>query len=160
MKKILAMLFALGFCALVLRAQTDDPTQFPKEFRKWATVKTVLVGPQSPAFASEAGIHHIYANKKALEGYETGRFPDGSVIVYELLDTKEAGGDTIEAARRRIDVMAKESEMYRTTGGWGFRTFPGGNPDSAKLTSERQAFCFGCHGKRKDHDSVFSEFRK
>src|SRR4051812_5848315 len=99
-----AAVFAGSFS---LWAQLDDPALFPKEFRKWAHVKSVLVGPQSAAFATEAGIHHIYANEKALEGYETGKFPDGSAIVYDLLETKETAGNTIEGPTRRIDVMVK-----------------------------------------------------
>jgi len=138
----------------------DGTVPFPKEFRKWAHVKSVLVGPQSSAFATEGGIHHIYANDKALEGYETGKFPDGSVIVYDLLETKEMAGNTIEGPTRRVDVMVKQRELYRTTGGWEFMSFPGGNPTDGKLTAERQATCSACHSNRKDHDFVLSEFRK
>jgi hypothetical protein len=120
----------------------------------------VLVGPQSAAFATEGGIHHIYANEKAVEGYETGKFPDGSVIVYDLLETREVAGNTIEGPTRRVDVMVKQSQLYRATTGWEFMSFPGGNPADGKLTVERQETCAACHAKRNDHDSVFSEFRK
>jgi len=154
---VVTVISAAGFS---LWAQHDDIAPFPKEFRKWAHVKSVLVGPQSAAFATEGGIHHIYANDKALEGYESGKFPDGSVIVYDLLETKEIAGNTVEGSTRRVDVMVKQSELYRTTGGWEFMSFPGGNPDSANLTAERQAGCAGCHANRKDHGFVFSEFRK
>jgi len=143
-----------------LWAQVDDTVPFPKEFRKWAHVKSVLVGPQSNSFATEGGIHHIYANAKALEGYDTGKFPDGSVIVYDLLETKEMGGNTIEGATRRIDVIVKQSERYRATGGWEFMSFPKGDPTGGKITVERKAACFACHSRRKDHDFVFSEFRR
>ena len=149
--------FAFG---LSLSAQLDDAARFPAEFRNWAHVKSVLVGPQSAAFATEGGIHHIYANKEALEGYRSGRFPDGSVIVYDLLETREISGNTTEGPTRRIDVMEKQSEVYRATGGWRFMSFPGGNPASGTLTAERQAACAACHASRKEHDSVFSEFRK
>src|SRR5499427_3299009 len=91
-----------------LWAQFDDTSPFPKEFRKWAHVKSVLVGPQSPAFATEGGIHHIYANQKALQGYDSGKFPDGSVIVYDLLETAEIAGNTLEGPTRRVDVMVKQ----------------------------------------------------
>lgn len=141
-------------------AQVDDTVPFPKEFRKWAHVKSVLVGPQSAAFATEGGIHHIYANDKALQGYETGKFPDGSVIVYDLLETKEIAGNTIEGQTRRIDVMVKQGERYPTTGGWEFMSFPQGDPANGHLSAERKATCSACHAHRKDHDSVFSEFRK
>lgn len=162
MKKSLILLLAaaVSYGGLFLRAQLDDAAPFPKEFRKWAHVKSVMVGPQSAAFATEGGIHHIYANEKALEGYETGKFPDGSTIVYDLLETKEVAGNTIEGPTRRIDVMVKESERFRATGGWRFMSFPGGNPADGKLSAERQAACAACHAKRNEHDSVFSEFRK
>jgi hypothetical protein len=78
-----------------------------------------LVGPQSAAFATEGGIHHIYANEKAFEGYGTGKFPDGSGIVYVLLETKELPGNTLvclEGPTRRVDVMVKHSERYRDRG--------------------------------------------
>jgi hypothetical protein len=160
--KCMLILLVTSVCAgtLSLRAQTDDTAPFPKEFRRWAHVKSVLVGPQSAAFATEGGFHHIYANEKALQGYDTGKFPEGSVVVYDLLETKEIAGNTIEGPTRRIDVMVKHSERYGATGGWEFMSFPGGNPTDGKLTAERQAACFACHANRKDHDFVFSEFRK
>ena len=162
MKKTMLILLAtaVSACGVSLWSQLDDTAVFPKEFRKWAHVKSVLVGPQSTAFATEGGIHHIYANEKALEGYDTGKFPEDSVIVYDLLETKEIAGNTIEGPTRRVDVMVKQSELYRTTGGWKFMSFPGGNPTEGKLTAERQATCSACHANRKDHDFVFSEFRK
>ncbi len=162
MKKNMVLLLATAISAggFSLWAQLDDTAPFPKEFRKWAHVKSVLVGSQSAAFATEGGIHHIYANEKALEGYKTGKFPDGSVIVYDLLETKEIAGNTIEGPTCRVDVMVRQSELYRTTGGWEFMSFPGGNPTDGKLTAGRQAACASCHANRKDHDFVFSEFRK
>src|SRR5215469_3155103 len=145
---------------LALSAQVDETPSFPKEFRKWAHVKSVLVGPQSAAFATEGGIHHIYANDKAVEGYDSGKFPDGSIIVYDLLETKEVAGNTIEGQTRRVDVMIKQSDRYASTGGWEFMSFSGNDQTNGKLTAARQATCAGCHAHRKDHDSVFSEFRK
>jgi len=155
MSIILLLAAAVSACGFSLVAQLDEPAQFPKEFRTWAHVKSVLVGPKSAAFTTEGGIHHIYANEKALEGYKTGKFPDGS----DLLETKEADGNTMEASTRRIDVMVKQSELYKTTGGWEYMSFPGGNPADGKLSAERQASCATCHANRKDHDSVYSEFR-
>jgi hypothetical protein len=56
--------------------------------------------------------------------------------------------------------MVKQAEPYRTTGGWGYMSFPGGNPTDGKLTAERKAACAACHANQKDHDFAFSEFRK
>jgi len=159
-KKTMLMLFAVLAGSLSLWAQLDETASFPKNFRRWAHVKSVLVGPQSAAFATEAGIHHIYANERALEGYDTGKFPDGSVIVYDLLEIKETAGNTTEGATRRVDVMVKHSESYPSPGGWEFMSFAGSDQTHGKLTAERQAGCSACHAQRKEHDFVFSEFRK
>jgi len=160
-KKLMLMLVtAAVFVASFSVWALDDAGLFPKDFRRWAHVKSVVVVPQSAFFATEGGIHHIYANDKALEGYETGKFPEGSVIVYDLLETKDVAGNTVEGATRRIDVMVKQRNDHAATGGWEFMSFPGGDPASGKLTAERQATCSACHSKRKEHDSVFSEFRK
>src|SRR4029450_14092813 len=93
--------------AVAARARQDASIPFPAGYRTWAHVKSVVVGPTSAAFATEGGIHHIYANQQALEGYRTGKFPDGSVIVYDLLETKEVNGNVLEAAPRRLDVMSR-----------------------------------------------------
>ena len=147
-------------CSARTLARSDDPIRFPAEFREWAHVKSVLVGPEAPSFPTEGGIHHIYANPKALDGYRTGRFPDGSVVVYNLLETTAANGLTLEGPARRVDVMVKDSQRYRETGGWGFARFKGDNRQDGALGPEAQRSCFACHDKRKDHDAVFSEFRK
>src|SRR6266550_3506279 len=140
---------AVSACGVSLWAQLDDIAPFPKEFRRWAHVKSVLVGRQSAAFATEGGIHHIYANDKALEGYDSGKFPDGSVIVYDLLETKEVAGNTIEGQTRRVDVMVKKNDRYASTGGWEFMSFSGDDQTNGKLTVARQATCAGCHSHRK-----------
>ena len=146
--------------ALTSAAQAADAIPFPKDFREWAHVKSVLVGPKSTAFATEGGIHHIYANDKALEGYRTGKFPDGSIVVYDLLDIKEVDGNTIEGQDRRIDVMAKDSTRHDQTGGWDFARFWGDKRTDGTLAPDAKAACFKCHDKRKDHDFVFSAFRE
>jgi hypothetical protein len=56
---VLLLATAISVGGSSLSAQLDDVAPFPKEFRKWAHVKSVLVGPQSAAFATEGGIHHI-----------------------------------------------------------------------------------------------------
>jgi hypothetical protein len=141
-------------------ARSDDPIAFPTEYREWAHVKSVLVGPEAKSFPTEGGIHHIYANQKAVEGYRTGKFPDGSVVVYNLLEIKTTDGLTLEGPARRLDVMVKDSQRYRDTGGWGFARFKGEDRMDGTLTAEAQRSCFACHDKRKDRDAVFSEFRK
>src|SRR4051812_19989612 len=75
------------------QAQADlAAVQYPAGYRQWTHVKSTLIGPQHPRFASNGGLHHFYANEKALEGYRTGNFLDGAVLVDDLLEIQDAGG--------------------------------------------------------------------
>jgi hypothetical protein len=158
----LIVLFLVGILiwASSLRAEPNNTVTFPLEYRKWAHVKSGLIGPQSPLYKSYGGLHHIYANEKAIEGYRTGQFQDGSVIVFDVLETQETAGTTAEGARRFIDVMAKDSQRFAETGGWGFEKFRGENQTQGVLTPEAKTACFACHAKQKDNGFVFSKFRK
>lgn len=150
----------IGTWNLSLWAKPNDAVPYPAGYRQWAHVSSALIGPQSPAFENSGGIHHIYANEKAMEGYRTGRFPDGSVLVADFLETRESAGVTTEGSRRRIDVMVKESKRYAETGGWGFEQFRGDSQTDRMVTAQIATKCFACHAQQKEHDSVFSRFRK
>src|SRR5262249_29794487 len=69
---------------------------FPSNHREWTHVKTMFVGPQSKNFERRGGFHHYYANREAVEGYRTHKFPDGAVIVDEGVYTREEGGAMLE----------------------------------------------------------------
>jgi hypothetical protein len=146
----------LAGASVTITAASDD-VPFPASFRTWAHVKTVLVGPASAA-KTELGFHHIYANEQALAGYRTGTFPDGSVIVYELLGTTEKDGAILEGAEKRVDVMVKDARRFAASAGWAFGSFPGG-ARTGSLAADRQAGCLTCHTKRKEHDYVQSDWR-
>jgi Cytochrome P460 len=145
---------------LSLWASTNDEVPYPVGYRMWTHVKTALIGTQSPAFESFGGLHHIYANEKAMEGYRTGRFPDGSVLVFELLETRENTGVTTEGPRKRVGVMVKNSKQYAETGGWGYESFQGDSQTERRLNAQSRMACYKCHEPQKDRDYVFSEFRK
>jgi hypothetical protein len=158
--RILAVVAVMTFLFASQRAGPSDEVPYPVGYRMWTHVRTVLIGQQSPAFESFGGLHHIYANEKAMEGYRAGRFPDGSVLVFELLETRESAGVTAEGPRRRVGVMVKESKLYAGTGGWGFESFNGSSQTERRLNAEGRVACFKCHEPQKDRDFVFSEFRK
>jgi hypothetical protein len=122
MKKQCLVAAALFLCALQATAEQDAKIPYPTGFREWAHVKSTIVGPTNPSFATNGGLHHFYANAKALEGYRSGSFPDGSILIDDLLEAKEgAAGVTAEGARRRLAVMVKDSARFADTGGWDSR---------------------------------------
>lgn len=159
------MLIALASACLLAPALSGMPAgqvAYPQGYRQWVHIRSALIGAANPAFATSGGIHHIYANEKAMEGYRTGKFPDGSILVADFLETREnpaQPGITTEGARRRIDVMMKDSKQYAETGGWGFEQFKGDSQTERLVTAEGAAKCFACHSTQKGTDAVFSKFR-
>jgi hypothetical protein len=135
------------------------PAPFPAEYRNWAVTRSLVLGPEHKSFATNGGFHHYYANEKAMEGFRTGQFPDGSVVVDERLEARQEAGATFEGPRNSVAVMEKNATRYQSTGGWGFDIFVGEDRTQGASASVRAA-CFSCHSKRKDHDFLFSEFRK
>lgn len=158
------LLLAGGLAASMwMLAEDKADVPYPSGFREWQHVKSIVVGPEHSSFVNRGGIHHTYANDKALQGYRTGKFPDGAVIVDEGVSTKDgegqAKGITLEAGRRSVEVMVKNDHLYKETGGWGFQAFAG-DERTAKLDVSGQARCHSCHSKAKDRDYVFSSVRK
>jgi hypothetical protein len=158
-KRIAIILWAaISFAAFSVTQSASESVAYPTGFRSWVHVKTGLVGKDSPKFKNYIGIHHIYANPKAMEGYEKGKFPDGSVIVVDVLEAPETNSITSEGPRKFIDVMRKDSKKYAKTAGWGFEKFKGDSTTERLLTEEKAISCSTCHASQKDH--VFSDFRK
>jgi hypothetical protein len=131
---------------------------YPQGYRHWTHVKTMQLKPGHPLYEAFGGIHHIYANKRAIEGYRSGKFADGSVLVFDLLEAKDDGTAVTEAARKVVAVMHKDSAKYKDTGGWGFEAFKGGNR-TERVVRDAGIECFQCHTSQRAHDFVFSRFK-
>lgn len=116
-----ALALALGLLGAreVARATDSNDVRFPRGYREWKHVKSALVGPQSPFYETGGGLHHVYANDEAMKEFRSGSFPDGSVLVFELLATIEKAGVTSEGARHRVDVMLKDRGLYPASGAVG-----------------------------------------
>jgi hypothetical protein len=142
-----------------IQSEPNATVPYPSDYRKWVHVKSTLITSNHRSFATNGGLHHFYANEKALQGYQTGKFADGSVLVDDALDMNDKDGVMSEGSRRRVAVMVKDATRYAETGGWGFEIFPG-DKTTGSLTAQAKGTCFACHGKQKDRDSVFSEFRR
>jgi hypothetical protein len=139
-----------------------DRIPFPSGYRDWTHVKSGLIdAPAHPAFARYGGIHHIYANPKAMIGYRTGNFPDGAILVYDLHTLVPLPDGSIDQGERRhLDVMVKDSDRFAATHGWGYEEFMANAPQVPALTPEARAGCAACHAARRAHGDVFSEYRE
>ena len=153
-----SVLLALAVLALTA-LHSDEGVHYPDGFRQWVHVGTGVILPgTNPQLKSEEGMHHVFANSKAAEAYAGGDFPDGSVIVYELRETQQSNGVITEGARRRVDVMIKDSSGNKSTGGWRFERFFG-DQQTEDAIHDSGASCFSCHSKADKHGFVFSQIR-
>jgi hypothetical protein len=101
-------------------------------------------------------MHHIFANQKAVDGYSSGNFADGSIIVYELREARQQNGILFEGDRRRVDVMIRDSVRYKNTGGWRFERFMG-NDQTEGVVHDSGESCFKCHTNAITHGFVISQ---
>ncbi len=154
-----AVAFLTALSAAQRWAEPDYSVDYPQGYRQWTHVMSTVIGPQSPAHAKSGGLHNFYANEKAVEGYRSGKFPDGSVLIDERNTAVDDAGVTRGGDFVGIAVMVKDSQRYAETGGWGFEVFQSGNQAAGVLNAQRRMACFTCHQQRQDHDLVFSELR-
>lgn len=147
--------FALSSAAV---AADPPPVPYPDGFREWTHVKSMVINSGHPLYESFGGIHHLYANNRAMAGYRSGTFPNGAVIVFDLLDVTDADNAVTEGPRKVVGVMHKDSKRYAATGGWGFEGFKGDSRERA-VGGNASAACYQCHTSQKDRDYVFSSWR-
>lgn len=151
----LAVAASLG--ALLGQAQKTSGVAFPKGYRHWTLVKSMVIfGSQHPLFTSFGGLHNVYVNDVGLTSLKQGRaYPDGTIFVFDLYDIRSAQGAIEAKGRKFIGAMKKNSKLYAATAGWGFDVFQG-DEEKGSLQDSKQ--CFNCHASQKRADYVFSTY--
>jgi len=140
-------------------AEDSSLVAYPSGYRQWIHVKSMHIRPGHPLHHLFGGVHHIYANKQAREGYRRGKFANGATLVLDLLDARDDGFAVTEGPRRMVAVMHKDSKKYPQTGGWGFEAWRADNRKDRMVGTTAAAQCFECHAQRKKNDFVFSSYR-
>ncbi len=137
------------------------------DYRKeWVALGTWAVAADEGVLGSK-GMHVVYTQEETITAYlETGNFPDGAVLVKELLSTETADMTTGTISRAgEIEgwfVMVKDStgkfeSINRLWGeGWGWAYF--GADDNAKTTTtDYESECLGCHVPAEANDWIYTE---
>lgn len=153
------ILTLLGITAATVALAAEPEVPYPAGYRDWHHVKSMVIEEGHPLYGAFGGIHHLYANDKALEGYRSDTFPDGAVIIFDLLEAVHDSDAVTEGARKVVGVMHKDAEMFAATGGWGFEGFGGGDPTNRVVGDNATSACFACHQPQKDQDYTFSRLR-
>jgi hypothetical protein len=154
MKLSLAM-----FAAAATLAATHPEVPYPTNYRDWTHVKSMVIEPGHALHATFGGIHHLYANDQAMLGYRNGKFPDGAVIVFDLLEANAKDNTVTEGARKVVGVMHRDAKKFAATGGWGFEGFAGDSKTQRAVGANAATACFACHQARAGQEFVFSSYR-
>ena len=159
MRRMLVLAAAFSLTSPLFGAD-PAPVPYPEGYRHWVHVKSMTINPGHALYDAFGGIHHLYANKKAEQGYKSGRFTDGSVIAFDLLEAQAADNAVQEGVRKVLGVMHRDSRKYKDTGGWGFEGFKGDSKTDRAVGKNATTACFQCHTAQKNNDYIFSTFRR
>jgi hypothetical protein len=136
-KAMFAVMTAVLMLPLIVAAATVP--SLPKGYTGWKKSERKLVTDKNSLFY---GIHYIYADKKAQQGYKAGnRFPEGSTIVVDYFNIK---ADSPVDGPRNMVVMMRKDKRNKETGGW---LFAGYGADGKPSGMDPLGTCFSCHQK-------------
>lgn len=145
--------------AATVALATEPAVPYPTDYRDWHHVKSMVIEAGHPLHGAFGGIHHIYANDTAMEGYRSDSFADGSILIFDLLESNYDGNAITEGPRKVLGVMHKNTARYTATGGWGFEGFANGDPAQRVVGDSAASACFACHVPQKEQDYTFSRLR-
>ncbi len=143
--------------------KSNGEITLPKNFRTWASLGTWVVASDKGA-DSTATMHNVYTQPETIEAYRNqGKFPDGAVIVKELLKT-ETGKMTTGQVSWAHEVtgwfvMIKDTEgRYEGNtlwgDGWGWALFNVDN-QTKPVTKNYKIECIPCHLPAKNNDWIY-----
>ncbi len=155
---IVAAAVAVSSLWAVAAAQREKGVDYPAGYRAWQHVKSMIIQPGHPLEDPFGGIHHVYANSKAMSGLTGGQYEDGAYLVFDLLNYDDSNNAIVETDRKRLDVMQYDSDKFSETGGWGYDTFVG-DSTTERLDQDVIIACYGCHIGAKASNYVFSQYR-
>ena len=106
--------------------------------------------------------HFTYMHPKAYQEFaKTGKFPEGTVLVLELLSKQENKEPGLQGSYGKeyvaLEVSVKDSKRFKD--GWAYFSFDG--EDGKLLTKARgipSQSCFVCPDKTAETDHVFTQF--
>jgi hypothetical protein len=141
----------------ILAAPVQAADGVPAGYRHFTHVKSMVILPGHPLAAPFGGMHHVYVNDTGLAALKAGsKYPDGSVLVFDLFESTEQDHAYVEGARKVTAVMEKHAKKFAATGGWDFRAYKEGQ--GANIVKDAASECYSCHTAQEKRDFVFSTY--
>src|SRR5206468_9447718 len=116
--RLVPLCLALALAGAASAASPEKPSvAYPAGYRKWPLVKSMVIySDKHPLFAQFGGVHHVYANAEAMRALvKGGTFPDGSVLVFDLLEALHENGAWVERRRKLIGVIEQDCARSKPT---------------------------------------------
>lgn len=142
---------------------TDGNISIPKDFRNWRFLGTWGVATDEDDQVGSKSFHNVYTRPETVAAFRsTGKFPDGSVLVKELLkattDTMTTGEISYATETDGWFIMVKDAKgRFKGNAlwgdGWGWALFNAGNP--ATVTTDYKADCLPCHEPARQDDWIY-----
>lgn len=151
----------------------DGIISLPLEYRRsWAFLGTWSIAREDVEASAEAsnhgaaGLHNVYTQPEAINAYrKTGRFPDGTMIIKELLKTGTDSMTTgIVSWGTSVEgwfVMVKDRHRRFSDNpiwgdGWGWVLINADAPATV-VTTNYKTECTGCHIPARGSDWIYVE---
>ncbi len=162
-----AVLFVRGgLTAEMLSPYVDEKgnISIPKDFRSWHFLGTWGVATDEDDQVGSKGFHNVYTQPETVAAFrKSGKFPDGAVLVKELIkattDTMTTGEISYATETEGWFIMIKDSKG-RFKGnplwgdGWGWALFNADDP-AATVTEDYKDDCLPCHQPAKQDDWIY-----
>ncbi len=149
----------------------DGNISLPQEFRRtwgflgtWSIAKADVKPSSEASGHGAAGLHNVYVQPNAITAFrKTGEFPDGTVLIKELLKatTGSMTTGTVSWAQEVEGwfVMVKDRHNRFPNhplwgDGWGWVLFNADAPNEA-VTSNYKIECTGCHIPARQDDWIY-----
>lgn len=138
--KSTVVLLSVLILTLITAASTEASSPvLPKGYTGWKKSERKVVTDKNSLFY---GIHYIYADKKAQNGYlAENKFAEGSRIVVEFFKIKD--NPAVDGPKNMV-VMMQKDRRQAATGGW---LFAGYGADGKPSGIDPVTTCFSCHLK-------------
>jgi hypothetical protein len=139
----------------------------PQGYREWVFVGSSL-GLGYAETLREAGdpeddlFHNVYINPASYREYSsTGEFPDGTVMILELVTSEVKNEPGLQGMyeSRYVALEASVKDTERFEEGWAYYSF---TERDGRLKEKAEPFgresCWDCHNEHAETDMVFTQF--
>ncbi len=132
----------------------------PEGYREWIFIGASLGLSYNEGTHQEQRFHNLYLNRKAYQEYkQSGRFPEKSIIVMEVLTPASQvsinRNGQFEDQSLGIEAAVKDTSRFRE--GWAYFSFTRPGQPATAPAFPKEA-CWDCHHAHGETDNVFTQF--